>query len=78
MVGYGLHYFQHMDDEASSKDQILKNLEEITIEAIIGTLHCEMMVMSSFQYIISPLVQDGFLNEDSLFKHEQSGSGLYD
>ena len=54
MVGYEFNDFQHMNDEDSFEDQILKQLEEIIVEVIIGTLHCELMVMLGSQYIISP------------------------
>ena len=50
---YELHDFQHIDDETFEEDQILRHLEELIVEVIIGETHCEMMVMSSHQYIIS-------------------------
>ena len=45
---------------------------------IIGAVHCEMMVMSGSQYIISPHEPNDFLNEDLVFEHSQSSIGLYD
>ena len=54
MEGYEFDHFQHMDDVASFEDQILKHLEEIIAKVIVQTIHCEMMVMSSSQYIIFP------------------------
>ena len=67
-----------MDDEASFENKILEHLEELIVRVIIGTLHYEMMVMSSSQYIIYPHEPNGFLDEDSLFEHDQHDSGLYD
>ena len=61
MVEYELDDFQHMDGEASCADKIIKHLEEIIIEVIIGTLHWEMMVMSGSHYTISPHEPNGFL-----------------
>ena len=49
-----LNDFQYMDEYNFTNDQILKHLEELIVEAIVGALHCEMMVMLGPQHIISP------------------------
>jgi hypothetical protein len=38
-------------------------MEEIIAEVIIATLHCEMMVVSGSQYIISLEGKNNLLNE---------------
>ena len=67
-----------MDEENFTKDHILKHLEEIIIEVIIGALHYEMMVMLGTQYIIIPNEPNDFLEEDSFSEYSLSGSSLYD
>ena len=46
LAKYELDDFQHKNDEDLFEDQILKNLEEIITEVIIGRPHHEMILMS--------------------------------
>jgi hypothetical protein len=63
LVEYQLDNSHHMYDEASFEDKILKHLEDIIVEVIIGTHHHKMMVMLGSQYIISPHKRNVFLEE---------------
>ena len=54
-----------MDEENFIEDQILKHLEGIITEVIIGVVHCKMMVMSGYQYIFSAHKPNNFLETDS-------------
>ena len=38
-------HFHHIDEDIFIDDQILKHLEELIAEVIIGELHHKMMVM---------------------------------
>ena len=62
-------HFQHMDGQNFTEDKILNNLKEVTIEVIIGALHCEMMVVSSFQYIVSPHQPNVYMQADSFYEY---------
>ena len=45
---------------------------------IVEGLHLEMVAMLGPQYIISPHDPNGFMNEDSLSKHNQHSSSMHD
>ena len=63
------NHSQHVDDGTFEEDQILKHLEEVIEEVIVGALHHEMTVMSGPQSIISHYWPDVFMRKDSLFYH---------
>lgn len=77
-VGYELDDFQHVNDETSKEDKIIRHLEEAIAEVIFRELHHKMVVVLGPKYIISPHEPNVFLNEESFFEYNKHGSGMYD
>lgn len=71
-------HLQHMDEDNSTKYQILKHLEEVTKEVVIGAPHHKMRVMLGPQYIISYCETNVFLGEDSFSEYYQHDSSMFD
>ena len=65
-MGYELNDFHNFDNVPSFEDQILKDLEGVFVEVIVGALHHKMAVISSPQFIISLHVPIDFINEHPL------------
>ena len=67
-----------MGEKKFTKDKTLKHLEELIAKVVIWELHHEIMVMSSFQYIISSYEENDFLDEDFVFEYSKKSSGFHD